>query len=137
MAHDPGDENDNITMEEAHDYDTSDVVKIVEKKYPVTTEAFKQIQKEQYEIFCAKQNGYGPDNISLGTSLQTKDQVRISLVCIFIRMNDKIQRMKNMLLGTPEERIEAANVEPLEDTYIDISNYAIIARIVKSDRWGK
>ena len=69
--------------------------------------------------------------------MQTKDQVRISLVCIFIRMNDKIQRMKNMLLGTPEERIEAAKVEPLEDTYIDISNYAIIARIVKSDRWGK
>ena len=48
-------------------------------------------------------------------------------------MNDKIQRLKTLLLSGRE----AAAGEPLEDAYLDVSNYGIMATIVKNGKWGK
>ena len=36
------------------------------------------VQKEQYELFLHKQHDYGPGNISVGTMLQTPEEVKLS-----------------------------------------------------------
>jgi len=50
-------------------------IKQCEEKYPETTTEFKKIMREQYELFCRKQLNYGPDNISVGTKLETPEEV--------------------------------------------------------------
>jgi hypothetical protein len=49
-------------------------------------------------------------------------------------MNDKIQRLKNLLMSG---RDNAVQDEPLEDAFLDVSNYGIMATIVKNGKWGK
>jgi hypothetical protein len=49
-------------------------------------------------------------------------------------MNDKIQRLKTLLMGGREA---AVNGEPMEDAFLDVSNYGIMATIVKNGKWGK
>ena len=50
----------------------------MEKEWPEMTMEFKRLQREQYELFCRKQHDYGPGNISVGTQLQTDDEVKLS-----------------------------------------------------------
>jgi len=109
-----------------------DAVKFVEDKYPETAKEFKRLQKQQYQVFCEKQMDYGPTNISVGTNLETDDEVKLSLTGLWFRMNDKIQRMKNLLMNN-----QKANNEPLEDSFLDVSNYGIMSTIVNKKKWGK
>jgi len=113
--------------------DTGDFITYLEEHYPEMTLEFKKIQQEQYKLFCEKQFNYGPSNIAVGTQLQTKDDVKLSLTGLFFRMNDKIQRIKTMVIGNYNDNVE----EPLEDSYLDVSNYGIIATIVGRGKWGK
>ena len=110
-----------------------DVVSYMEKKYPQMTSEFKRIQREQYELFLHKQHDYGPGNISVGTQLQTEEEIQLSLTGLWFRMNDKIQRLKTMLMTKRESAVD----EPMEDAYLDVSNYGIMATIVKNGKWGK
>ena len=111
-----------------------DVIEQMEKEWPEMTREFKKIQKEQYELFLHKQHDYGPGNISVGTQLQTKEEVRLSLMGLFFRMNDKIQRVKTLLMNNRESAVKD---EPIEDAYLDVSNYGIMATIVSRGKWGK
>ena len=108
-------------------------IEYCERMYPNTTNEFKKIQEEMYETFCKKQRNYGPDNISVGSNLETDDEIKISLTGLWFRMNDKIQRLKTLLMGNKESAVD----EPLEDAYLDVSNYCIMATIVKNGKWGK
>ena len=72
---------------------TSSVVSQMEKEWPEMTKEFKRLQKEQYELFLHKQHDYGPGNISVGTMLQTPEEVKLSLTGLWFRMNDKLQRV--------------------------------------------
>ena len=121
---------DNPTSTE-HEYD---VIEQMEKEWPEMTTEFKRIQKEQYELFLHKQHDYGPGNISVGTNLQTQDEVHLSLTGLWFRMNDKLQRLKTLLLSG---RTNAVEGEPMEDAYLDVSNYGIMATIVGRGKWGK
>ena len=107
-------------------------VQLIEQQYPKTTDEFKRLQQEQYELFCKKQMDYGPSNISVGTNLITEEEVKMSLTGLWFRMNDKIQRIKNLLMNN-----QKINNEPLEDSFLDVSNYGIMATIVKNGKWGK
>ena len=109
------------------------VVEQMEKEWPEMTKEFKRLQREQYELFLKKQHDYGPGNISVGTMLQTTDEVHLALTGLWFRMNDKIQRLKNMLMSKRESAVD----EPMEDAYLDVSNYGIMATIVKNGKWGK
>jgi len=109
------------------------IVEQMEKEWPKMTGEFKRLQREQYELFCRKQHDYGPGNISVGTQLQTPDEVKLSLTGLWFRMNDKIQRLKTLLMGNKESAVD----EPIEDAYLDVSNYGIMATIVKNGKWGK
>ena len=106
----------------------------VEKDFPIMTAEFKRLQKEQYNLFCKKQHDYGPGNISVGTQLATKEEIKLSLTGLWFRMNDKIQRLRNLLMSGKDAAVQD---EPIEDAYLDVSNYGIMATIVKNGKWGK
>lgn len=105
----------------------------MEEKFPVMTAEFKRIQAEQYELFCRKQKNYGPDNISMGSSLEREEDRKLSLQGLFFRLNDKINRYKQMIMFGSKDAVG----ESLDDTFKDISVYGIIAQLVQSGKWGK
>ena len=124
------------TIKESSTYITEKshpIVEQMEKEWPEMTDEFKRLQREQYELFCRKQHDYGPSNISVGTMLVNEEEVHLSLTGLWFRMNDKIQRLKNMLMSRRDTAVD----EPLEDAYLDVSNYGIMATIVKNGKWGK
>jgi len=110
------------------------IVAKMEKEWPEMTTEFKKLQREQYELFCHKQHDYGPGNISVGTQLKTKEEVNLSLTGLWFRMNDKLQRVKTLLMTGRESAVKD---EPLEDAYLDVSNYGIMATLVGRGKWGK
>lgn len=105
-----------------------------EKEYPELAEGFKAIQKEQYELFARKMLSYGLGNIAMGSNLDTKEEVNLSLTAIWIRSMDKMQRLKQLVLLNKQNSLDN---EPVEDAYIDLSNYSIIALLVKAGKWKK
>ena len=110
------------------------IVEQMEKEWPEMTEEFRKIQREQYELFLHKQHDYGPGNISVGSPLLTEEDIKLSLTGLWFRMNDKIQRLKTLLMSN---RVNAVSGEPMEDAFLDVSNYGIMATIVKNGKWGK
>ena len=108
-------------------------IEYCEREFPQMMEEFKKVQAEMYETFCKKQRNYGPGNISVGTSLQTKEDVKLSLTGLWFRINDKVQRLKQLIvLGQPDEVGES-----VQDTYQDLSVYGIIAQLVQRGKWAK
>jgi len=99
------------------------IIQQMEEEWPHMTAEFRRLQREQYELFLHKQHDYGPGNISVGTQLQTPEEIRLSLIGLFFRMNDKIQRIKTLLLNNRESAVKD---EPIDDAFLDVSNYGII-----------
>lgn len=69
-----------------------------------------------------KQLDYGPRNIS-----------SFGLLGVVIRMNDKFERLKTLLFD--KGRRSKANNESIADSFNDVCNYAIIARLLDEKRW--
>ena len=113
---------------------STDIVTMMEQEWPQMTAEFRRLQREQYELFLHKQHDYGPGNISVGTQLQTPEEIQLSLTGLWFRMNDKIQRLKNLLMSGRNNAVEN---EPMEDAFLDVSNYGIMATIVNRGKWGK
>ena len=114
-------------------YSTDEIaVQFIEQQYPETADEFKRIQQEQYETFCKKQMDYGPSNISMGTGIGESIDEKLSLTALIIRINDKVQRLLNLVVKNDRK----AQNEPVEDAFKDLSVYGIIAQIVKNGKWG-
>ena len=107
-------------------------IEYIEKTYPETAKEFQQLQYEQYALFCKKQMDYGPSNISMGTGVGTAVNVKLATTALVVRINDKIQRLLNLVVTNDRE----AQNEPIEDAFKDLSVYGIIAQIVKNGQWG-
>ena len=116
------------------DSNNENVIDYMEKTYPEMTSEFKKIQRDQYELFCRKQYDYGPQNIAVGTILKTPEDIKLSLLGIWFRMNDKIERMKTLLLRNGENSVEG---EPVTDSFSDVSNYGVMAQVVARGKWAK
>ena len=114
-------------------YDDADIVERMEKEWPEMTDEFKRIMFTQYELFCKKQANHGPDNISVGSKLETVSERKISLTGLWFRMNDKIQRLKQLVVLGKEDTVN----EAIEDTFQDLSVYGIISQIVSNGKWAK
>ena len=108
-------------------------VGFIERTYPETAREFKRIQKEQYELFCKKQMDYGPSNIAMGTELKTNEERRLSKIGLIVRINDKVQRLINLVIKSNRE----AQNEPTLDAFKDLAVYGIIAQLVDNGSWGK
>jgi len=109
-----------------------DAVAFIEEEYPETATEFKRIQQEQYELFCKKQMDYGPSNIAMGTGIGTDINMHLSLVGLVVRINDKVQRLLNLVVNNQRD----ARNEPTIDAFKDLSVYGIIAQIVRNGKWG-
>jgi len=103
-----------------------------EKLYPELAEDFKVIQEEQYALFAGKMMDYGLQNISLGSDLSTREDRNLSITGIWLRCNDKINRLKNILKRDGHNYVGG---EAMIDSFIDISNYGIIAMLVIRGKW--
>lgn len=114
-------------------YDNAEIVEQMEKEWPEMTDEFKRIMFTQYELFCKKQANYGPDNISVGSDLKSRADKNIALTGLWFRMNDKIQRLKQMVVQGKKDEVG----EAIEDSYQDLSVYGIIAQIVSNGKWAK
>ena len=125
--------NKKILYEDEEEWIGKSITQQMEEDWPQMTAEFRRLQREQYELFLYKQHDYGPGNISVGSQLQTPEEVKLSLTGLWFRMNDKIQRLKTLLMGDRESAVD----EPIEDAFLDVSNYGIMATIVKNGKWGK
>lgn len=111
----------------------SNVIEEMEKAHPETFSEFKRIQQAQYELFCKKMYDYGEHNITLGLDLTIPENTNLSISAIIIRVNDKVQRLFNLVL---RKKTNPQN-ESVEDAFKDTSIYCIIAQIVCNKKWGK
>ena len=110
-----------------------DPVVWLEKKYPTMTNEFKRIQREQYKLFCRKQYDYGPMNIAMGTDLSKMEDIKLAITALVVRINDKITRLINLVIKNDREGIN----ESVDDSFVDLSVYGVIAQIVRNKKWAK
>jgi hypothetical protein len=113
--------------------ENQEVVKKVETEYPELTAEYKKIMLEQYILFCKKHSNYGCQNITLGTNLETEEDIQLSLTGLTIRLLDKINRLKTLVLKGEKDAVG----ESVVDTFQDLSVYGIIAQIVKKGKFKK
>ena len=84
---------------------------------------FESILNEIRVIMVRKHQDYGPLNIANAPGGAMNG--------LLVRMHDKMARLENLYYkgdNTP-------NYESLEDTFIDMANYAIIGLLVQRGQW--
>jgi hypothetical protein len=109
----------------------SPIISEMEKLYPEMTKEYKKIMREQYDLFCRKMSNYGKGNIMLGGDCDNDEDRKIAIMGTTIRLNDKSNRLINMVLKSKEDVVD----ESIDDTFQDMINYAIISLIVKRSKW--
>lgn len=75
------------------------------------------------ELLIKKHNDYGPKNIS--------ESPGGPLNGLRVRMHDKLARINNLIDNNKEPENES-----LEDSFIDMANYAIIGLLVLRGQWN-
>ena len=110
-------------------YRSDSPIEVVEIEVPnKTIEDFQEdaqgIYDELLSILVMKQIDYGPLNIWNAPGGATNG--------LMVRMSDKLERLKNLIYNSIEP-----NNEALEDSFVDIANYAIIALMVERGIWEK
>ena len=109
----------------------NEAVEWCEKSYPELCTEYKKIMMEQYVLFCKKHRNYGTGNINVGTNLETDADVILALTGLWFRLNDKIQRLKQLVIQNEPDSVG----ESLTDTFQDLSVYGIIAQIVQQKKF--
>jgi hypothetical protein len=112
---------------------SNNIIDKMEREYPEMMKEFRKIQEEQYELFAKKQQAYGKNSILMGGDINKSDERQMALSGVVIRLNDKLQRLLNLVLKNKKSAVD----ENVEDTFIDIANYANIALVVSRKKWGK
>ena len=114
-----------------------EVIKKIEEMYPECTDALMNNFDRAYDLWTKKQNDYGDSNIRLGLDLSSSSErsqnSRLAQLGVVIRMNDKISRLINLY----KKDLESAVDESIEDTALDIMNYANMLMVLKKGKWGK
>ena len=114
-----------------------EVIKKIEEMYPECTDALMNNFDRAYDLWTKKQNDYGDSNIRLGLDLSSSSErsqnSRLAQLGVVIRMTDKISRLINLY----KKDLESAVDESIEDTALDIMNYANMLMVLKKGKWGK
>lgn len=88
---------------------------------PTTFEdALDTILAEMRATMLSKQADYGPGNIAAFGELG-----------VLVRASDKLERLKNLVMGN-----RTPNHESIDDAWLDLGNYGIIAQMVRRGWWG-
>lgn len=99
--------------------------------YPQMAQAFNSSWEEQYKLITEKMLDYGIGNMKAGTELKTEEEIRFALMGIWFRISDKMARWQNLLRTEKEP-----NCESLYDTFMDVANYAIFAKLISRGLWS-
>lgn len=83
----------------------------------------EEIFRELHIIMLRKHNDYGPYNIAHAPGGAMNG--------LIIRMHDKLERLQNLYY----KKTDTPNYESIEDTLIDLANYAIIGLLVQRGQW--
>lgn len=83
-------------------------------------EAFSLVSQDLLAVFLKKHQDYGKGNI-----------LSIKELGIVIRLAEKVERLKHLLLKAELGETEAQN-ESIDDTWTDIAVYAIIAQLYRN-----
>lgn len=75
---------------------------------------FKSLTDKMNDIFKKKRSDYGP------STSETYD--KFGPVSMLIRMYDKLSRLDNLLVKSKENKVD----ESVDDTLLDLANYALI-----------
>jgi len=81
------------------------------------------VYEELSNVLVSKQLDYGPGNINNAPGGAMNG--------VLVRMNDKMERLKNLIYhseGEPQN-------ESIDDSLVDIANYAVIAMMVRRGSW--
>ena len=81
------------------------------------------IMNELFKILTKKHADYGPFNIAHAPGGAMNG--------LIVRMHDKIARLNNLTYNNSA----TPNYESIEDTLIDLANYAIIGLLVQRGQW--
>jgi hypothetical protein len=103
---------------------------LLKKESPILYKNYMKVVEEQFELFAKKQLDYGIGNISTGADMESKEGKSFALQGLWFRMNDKINRWKNLIIKNRK-----ANNESLKDTFQDLGNYSIICQLVNRSLW--
>jgi hypothetical protein len=112
--------------------DVESPVEELERLYPELAENFKVALNLQYRLFAEKHLAYGFENISLGGDLSKPKANKFSLTGLWFRLNDKMNRFKNIAIN---DAFNYVKDESMIDIFMDMANYAIIAKLVLQDKW--
>ena len=80
-------------------------------------DACHALAQEIAALVCSKQHDYGPGNI-----------LAFGEFGVLVRANDKFERMKNLQGKRPTN-------EAIDDTWMDIAGYALIALMLRRDKF--
>jgi len=83
-------------------------------------EAIDSVLAEMREVMLKKQYSYGPKNISA-----------FGQVGVLVRLSDKIERMKHLIINNRDPENES-----LDDSWLDTANYGLIGLMLKRGIWG-
>jgi len=81
---------------------------------------FVGLQDQAFLTFRAKMRDYGPGNIG-----------KAGYPGVVIRLMDKVSRLNNLLTSDGPSVVD----ESVQDTLLDISNYAIIGQLLLLGKW--
>jgi hypothetical protein len=84
---------------------------------------FESILSEIRVIMVRKHQDYGPLNIAMAPGGAMNG--------LLVRMHDKMARLENLYY----KQSDTPNYESIEDTFIDLANYAIIGLLVQRGQW--
>lgn len=101
-----------------------------ELRCPNQCGAFREIIDKMYRTHLEKNQDYSPANI------RAMGELGLST-----RVWDKVARLLNLMgfdieRGTYSSKKEPKN-ESIDDTLLDLANYAIIWQIYRQNKWGK
>lgn len=82
-----------------------------------------EIMDELGNLLISKQLDYGPGNINNAFGGPING--------LLVRMGDKFERLKNLFRDGESK----AQFEPVEDSFKDLANYAVIGLMVKRNMW--
>ena len=72
-------------------------------------------------------------NIAMGTDLSKMEDIKLAITALVVRINDKITRLINLVIKNDREGIN----ESVDDSFVDLSVYGVIAQIVRNKKWAK
>ena len=72
-------------------------------------------------------------NIAMGTDLSKMEDIKLAITALIVRINDKITRLINLVIKNDREGVN----ESVDDSFVDLSVYGVIAQIVRNKKWAK